>query len=354
MFSNKWKTGILAGLILVSMIFIASCGGDSKEPIPDVSNIELSNKLVRFEQLMAGLDTNNLAEEVQKLNTDYIQFYSVYFKNVLPFDTDTADGFLGNLQGYLSDKRIQELQDTTAIVFKDFETETYPKLIHAMKMMRHYFPNFKAPNFYTFVSEYTYQQFIFSDEGRDGVGIGLDMFLGADYPYKQLDPNNPGFSNYLTRTYNKEHLPRKITEILVDDIIGRAPGSRLLDQMIHNGKRLYIMNKMLPTTPDSILLEYTLEQTKWVQENELSMWAFYFDEELFYESNAIKINKYINPSPTSPGMPDAAPGRTANYIGWKIVDAYMKKTGSTLEELIDMQDAQKIMDESRYKPGRRN
>ncbi len=344
---------MLAGFVMISMMLVIGCGSEPEEPIPDVSGIELSNKLVRFEQLMAGIDTNNLAEEVQKLNTDFTQFYSVYFRNVLPFDTETPEGFLDNLQGYLSDKRIQELQDTTSIVFKDFESVTLPKLNHAMKMMKHYFPKFKAPNFYTFVSEYTYQQFIFNDEGRDGVGIGLDLFLGEDYPYKQLDPNNPGFSRYLTRTFNKEHLPRKITEILVDDIIGRAPGSRLLDQMIHNGKRLYIMDKVLPTTPDSILLQYTAEQTKWVQENELSMWAFYFDEELFYESNTMKINKYINPSPTSPGMPDAAPGRTANYIGWKIVKAYMQKTGSTLEELINMQDLQKIMDESRYKPGRR-
>ena len=353
MFSNNWKTGVLAGYIIIATIFFVSCGEVSKESIPDVSEIELSNKVVRFEQLMATLDTNNLAEEVQKLNTNYPKFYSVYFRNVLPFDIETAEGFLGNLRGYLSDKRIQELQDTTAIVFKNFETETLPKLNHAMKMMKYYFPKFKAPNFYTFVSEYTYQQFLFSDESRDGVGIGLDMFLGAEYPYKQLDPNNPAFSRYLTRTYNKEHLPRKITEILIDDIIGRAPGSRLLDQMIHNGKRLYILDKALPTTSDSILLEYTTEQTKWVQENELSMWAFYFDENLFYESNAMKINKYINPSPTSPGMPDTAPGRTANYIGWKIVDAYMKKTASTLQELIDLQDAQKIMDESRYKPGKR-
>jgi hypothetical protein len=338
---------------MASMMLVISCGSEFEEPIPDVSGIELSNKLVRFEQLMAGIDTNNLAEEVQKLNTDFTQFYSVYFRNVLPFDTETPEGFLDNLQGYLSDKRIQELQDTTAIVFKDFESATLPKLNHAMKMMKYYFPQFKAPNFYTFVSEYTYPGFVFSDEGRDGVGIGLDMYLGADYPYKQLDPNNPGFSDYLTRTFDKKHLPKKITELLLNDIIGRAPGSRLLDQMIHNGKQLYILDKVLPTTPDSVLLEYTEEQTKWVEENELSMWAFYFDENLFYESSTMKINKYINPSPSSPGMPDAAPGRTANYIGWKIVEAYMQKTGSTLEELIDMQDAQKIMDESRYKPRRR-
>lgn len=353
MLNSNWKTYLLSGLIIVSMIFFASCGGESVEPIPDVSDVELSNKLVRFEQLMAGLDTNNLAEEVQLLNTEYTEFYSVFFRNVLPFDTKTADGFLVNLRGYLTDKRIQKLQDTTAIVFQDFEGEIMPELDNAMKLMKHYFPEFKAPNIYTFVSEYTYPGFIFSDESRDGVGIGLDMYLGADYPYKQLDPNNPGFSDYLTRTFDKKHLPKKITELLLGDIIGRVPGSRLLDHMIHNGKQLYILDKLLPSTPDSILLEYTGKQTKWVEENELSMWAFYFDENLFYESNAMKINKYINPSPSSPGMPDAAPGRTANYIGWKIVEAYMKKTNSTLQSLIDMKYSQKIMDQSRYKPLRK-
>ncbi len=354
MYINNSKVAIsVGGLLFFLMVLFSRCGVDSREPVPDVSGIDLSYNLVRFEQLMGALDTNNLAEEVQKLNTEYTQFYSVFFRNVLPFDTKTQEGFLSNFRGYLSDDRIQKLQDTTAIVFQDFDTETLPKLENGMKMMKHYFPEFDAPNIYTFISEYTYQQFLFSDEDRDGVGIGLDMFLGADYPYKQLDPNNPAFSKYLTRTFNKEHLPKKVLEIMVDDKIGKPPGSRLLDQMIHNGKRLYILDRVLPTAHDSILLEYTEEQTSWVRENELSMWAFFFDENLFYESNAMKINKYINPSPSSPGMPDAAPGRTANYIGWKIVEAYMKKTDSKLSELIAMNDSQKIMDVSRYKPGRR-
>jgi len=353
MLSNNWKFVFLSATVVVSILFVVGCGDDSKEIIPDVSGIELTNKLVRFEQLMEALDTNDLAIGVKNLNLDHTEFYSVFFRNVLPFDTKTEEDFLKNLRGYLSDKRIQDLQDTTAIVFNNFETETLPQLNDAMKYIKHYFPEFKAPNFYTFISEYTYQQFIFSDKDRDGVGIGLDMFLGEKYPYKQLDPNNPAFSKYLTRSFNKDHLPRKIVEILVDDLIGRPPGSRMLDQMIHNGKRLYVMDRVLPMTSDTILLQYTKEQTKWVEENELSMWAFFFDENMFYESNAMKINKYINPSPKSPGMPDAAPGQTANYIGWKIVEAYMGRKKVSLQELLAEKDSQLIMDESRYKPGRK-
>lgn len=341
----------VAGVTMLSLL--SSCG-EEKLYIPDTSHISLENKLVRFEQLMMDLDTNNLASEIAQLNTDYKEFYSVYFRNVLPFDITTPDGFVDNLKGYLSDKRIRRLQDTTQLVFADFEETIMPQLDQSMKLLKFYVPEYEEPNVYTFISEFTYQQFLFRDRERDGVGIGLDMFLGSDYPYKDLDPNNSAFSNYMTRTYNRDHLVRKVMDIVIDDVMGRPPGSRLIDQMIHNGKRLYLLEKVIPSVADSVLLEYTAAQTAWVKDNEASIWAFLFDENLFYEANTMKINKYINPSPDSPGMPAEAPGRTANYIGWQIVKAYMKKYPDTsLRALIEINDSQSIMDDSRYKPARR-
>jgi len=346
----------IASILLVgylSVLLISSCGLDSVS-IPDTSQITLDNRLIRFDQMIARLDTNDLANEVTTLNRDMPEFYSVFFRNVLPFEATSEEAFLDNLKGYLSDERIKDLQDTTAMIHKDFESETLPKLNGSLKLMKHYFPDYVAPNLYTFTSEYTYQQFVFKDGDRDGVGIGLDLFLGSSYPYKEIDPNNPAFSQYLTRTFDKAHLPKKIMQLLVDDVVGRPNGSRLLDNMITNGKRLYILEKVLPTTPDSIIHEYTSNQMKWMKENEAAMWSFYFDENLFYESNTMKINKYINPSPNSPGMPDAAPGRTANYLGLQIVKAYLKRNPeTTIQELIDIKDAQKIMDGSRFKPKRR-
>jgi len=347
----RTATIILIGYL--SVLLISSCGSDTVS-IPDTSNIKLDNRLFRFDELIAELDTNDLSAEVTALNRDMPAFYSVYFRSVLPFDAKSDQAFLANLKGYLSDDRIKNLQDTTALIHKDFKSATLPKLRDAFKLMKYYFPDFVPPNIYTFTSEYTYQQFIFKDGDRDGIGIGLDLFLGSSYPYKEIDPNNPAFSQYLTRTFNKEHMPKKIMQLIIDDVVGRPNGSRLLDNMITNGKKLYILEKVLPTTPDSILHEYTTDQMQWVEENETPMWSFYFDENLFYESNAMKINKFINPSPNSPGMPDAAPGRTANYLGLQIVKAYLKRNpDTTIQQLIDIKDAQKIMDGSRFKPKRR-
>jgi len=50
-------------------------------------------------------------------------------------------------------------------------------------------------------------------------------------------------------------------------------------------------------------------------------------------------------------MPTEAPGRTANYIGWQIVKKFMqKKPKLTMLDLIAHNDAQKLLEESKYKP----
>jgi len=346
-----YKKGLIYITLTVLSIIIWGCTGDSKEFIPDVSDIDIAQKIVRFDELLAELDTNNLESEVENLREKYPAFTNIFFSRVLPFEGESKEEFYANLRGYLGDERIIKLQDTVALLFDNVEENSLAMLNKSMKYMKYYFNDFVAPNIYTFTSESTYQKFIFEDKDKDGLGVGLDFFLGSKYDYKAIDPNNPAFSQYLTRTFSKEYIPKMMVEMLINDRLGRVPGSRLLDHMIYNGKQLYILDKILPETPDSILWEYTAEQTEWVKANELEMWAFFFDQNLFYESNTMKINKYINPSPNSPGMPPKAPGRTANYMGLQIVKAYMKRhPNTTLQDLINLKDSQMIMDKSRYKP----
>jgi len=123
--------------------------------------------------------------------------------------------------------------------------------------------------------------------------------------------------------------------------------------MIHNGKQLYILDQLLPYAPDSIKLEYTPTQIKWIKENEYNIWAYLIEKELLYSTNMREIQKLVNPSPHSPGMPPEAPGRTANWVGWQIVKNYMKRNPTTtLSDLLALEDSQKLLDKAKYKPRR--
>ncbi len=339
--------------LLFSLLFWSGCRMD-KEEIPDVSDISINNQYIRIDREFLTMDTSLIEQRLDELMQRYPEFSDIFFKRVLPVYSKDKAVFAKNLKGFLTDRFIRNLMDTVDVVFSDFDTKTRKELDLGLKLLKYYVPEFKAPNIYTFVSGFSFQRFLFSDKDRDGVGVGLDMFLGKEYPYKNIDPQNSAFSDYLTRSFDKAHLTRKVLSLIIQDMVGDPPGNRLLDKMITNGKHLYILDKVLPGVADSIIMEYPADKMDWVKSNELEMWAFFFDKNLFYETNSIKIAKYIKPSPNSPGMPPAAPGRTANYIGWQIVKAYMDRyPTTTIPQLLEIKDTQKIMDRSRFKPKRK-
>lgn len=329
---------------------------EEKVPIPDVSSIDVDFGILRYENKLQLIDTANLENGFQQLIQEVTGFTDLYFKNIVPINVDDyGPKFYNELSVLLTDKRFRYLIDTVQELYPDFNQTVGKELEKAFKNYKYYFPDFVPPEIYTLISEYAYQLFLFEEQpGVEGLGIGLDLFLGSEFPYQKIAPGLPSFSAYLTRTFSREFIVRKAIKTILDDRWPNEKNRTLLDFIISNGKKLYILNHVLPEAPDSIIIEYTAKQMEWVKENELSIWAFLFSEELFYETNMMKINKYINPSPDSPGMPDSAPGRTGNYIGWQIIKSFMERyPETTFQELIQMQDSQKIMDLSRYRPKQR-
>jgi len=327
--------------IFASILFI-SCDDDDNEYIPDVSHIEVDYEVIRFEKELMNSSVDELIEK-------YPAFANIFFQNIMPVKREQ------NYQAVFDTIRSQpdfgKLLDTTAIVFQDFN-RVKKDLSKAFTFLNYYLPEIDVPDVYTLVSGFAYQRFILADDkDQNIVGIGLDMFLGEDFPYGSIAMDNPAFSNYLTRSFNKEHLSKKTIELILEDYMPKPQKNQLLDQMIYNGKKLYLLNKILPEKSDTVIMEYTADQWSWIQENEMEMWAYFLKEKLFYESNSQKIGKYINPSPHSPGMPPSAPGRTANYLGWQIVKAYLGRHPETsIQELLELNDAQKFLQKSRYKP----
>lgn len=337
--------------LTVILSMLSAC--DTTIDAPDVSHISNDIEIIRYDKAIALLDTGELTKSIQDLNKKHPSFSDLYFSKIMPFLLD--DGSLNDtlIKGFLRDERINSLLDTIQIVFGAFDKQK-KEFAQAAQYFRYYFPEAQIANFYTLISEFGYQNFIFNDNQKDGIGIGLDMFLGQDYNYKSIDPTNPSFSDYMTRTYNEDHIVKKSFELMIDDIIGPANGKRMLDKMIQEGKKAYILGKILPFKHDTIIMEYSKEQLDWAYNNEKEMWAFFLDKKLLYETSLIKIGKFINPAPNSHGMPEESPGRSAIFIGRQIVRKYMERFPETsLEELIQEFDSQKILEKSKYKPKRK-
>ena len=347
---------LIISLTLGLSICLHSCKGDGpkKATVPKVADLKQEVELIRYDRVISAIDKDKTLAAYTNLLIQHPRMTDLYFKQLMKVYHSDRDSLDRRLKLFLGDERIMDLAKVVEKAYpdtKDIEKE----LKSSLKYYKHYFPSAKLPKFYTLFTEFGYQPFIFDDlEGQDGIGIGLDMFLGKDYNYKAINPTDPVFSSYLTRTYDKSHLVKKTMEILVEDAIGAPPGKRFIDQMIHQGKKAYILKKIMPTTPDSLIYEYNSDQMAWMEKNELQVWDFFLELDCMYETNHLKLSKLLSPGPTTQGMPAAAPGRTTAYIGNSIVEAYMNREKDLdLAGLIQARDSQLLLETSRYKPARR-
>lgn len=335
---------------LLAFFFIGFLGPGCKE-----SKEEALQKLevVRIDQLLMELDTLDIQSGFEKLENKYPDFMAIYFREVLPLPgfVSKNDTFFESLKGFITDPGMNEIYGLIQKSFGDFEDEVL-QISRAMDKAKTWFPDSPSPRIYTFISEFSYQQFLFEDAGREGLAIGLDLFLGDAFDYSVLSSGRNAFSQYLTRTYDKTHLTKKVMDAWVEDKMGFVTGDRLVDHMIYNGTKLVILDDVLEL-PDSIILEQPEEKVEWLENNEKELWSFYFKNNWFYSTDQYVIKRLVEPAPNSMAlkMPQAAPGQTGNFLGWQIMKSYLKRFPETGIETILSTDAQQILEASKYKPG---
>lgn len=300
---------------------------------------------MRFEQLLCQSKESESSALVDSLLKKYPIFTEVFFDQVI-FPENTTSITLNNLiRNYCEAPAIQHLIDTTQFLFPDLK-DLENNLARAFGYFHYYFPERPVPEVFTYVSEFGIGTFTVDTKV---LAIGLDFFLGKDYPY--YDP--AVFPVYLKRTMTPEYMLPKTIQALAQVLLAPVTTGNLLDYMIFNGKVLYLTSRFLPDEPMYLLNLYTPEQMKWTEENELNIWSYLLDLGYFYESDQRKFKKFVDPGPGSPGLPQEAPSRVANWIGYRIVESYMNLHPEvSLQELASNTDFQSIMDQSNYKPRR--
>ena len=335
------------------LLILFSCGAETKE-VPNVSGITVDVDFVRFDQQFQALDTTDIENSLSQLESKYPIFAPLFYQRILPLldqgQPDNKALLADNINKYINDEFVQSLYDTVQIVYPKLD-DIEADFEESVRYLKHYFPEKGNYKVYAFISEFGYQTFITDDEGqKEGLGLGLDMFLGKDYPYKAMIIKNPTFSDYITRSFNKDHIVKKLMDAIIYDLADVNMGERLLDKMVSNGIKQYLLEQVLPYSPDSVKWEYTAAQMDWVKDNERDIYVYVLGEELLYSTRTKLIKSLIDKSPSSKGMPMESPGRTANYIGYKIVDKFMSRSKISMDSLIRIKDAQFILDNSRYNP----
>ena len=301
-------------------------------------------ELVRFDKALLNVQEATVAEDVKVLYDTYPVFMPLWVEDILGIPSADTAYLVQQLPLFLNDtlygfkatnQREQEL-------FADVQG-LEKALSKAFARIQFLYPETEIPAFYLFISGFQTPVYF----GDDLIGIGADMYLGSDYEYY-----NRVVYDYQKQTMRKECIPVDvISAYLFRTLPYMSTKSRLLDQMIYRGKIMYLTAQIFDDQPGHEVMGWTKEQWNWCMHNERAIWHLVMDKRDLFKTESLVLTSYLNDGPFTSEVSQDSPGRLGIWLGWRIVESYMAHNKSvTLQDLMAEGDAQKILEESYYKP----
>ena len=334
------------GLVLLIVAGLFSCKDKSA---PDVSNIKVELTVKRFEQDFFALDTNRIMASLQQVGEKYPYFLGDFLFNImeLPGISDTSTREQALLKKFIGDYK--PVKDSADLVFRNFNT-IEKEVKQGLQYVKYYFPAYKAP---TQLVTYIGPMEGFSDViTRDALAVGLQLHMGNNYSLYRSSMGQSVFPDYISRRFTPDYIAVNCMKNIINDIAPERSGSLpLVELMVEKGKRLFVLDKLLPYTADTLKTGYTAAQLKGCYENEGMIWNFFLTNSLLFNIEPANIKSYLEEAPNTPELGERSPGAIGVFVGWQIVKKYMAKHSElSLNELLNT-DAKKIFEESKYKPG---
>ncbi len=313
----------------------------------DSDSVVYSPELKRFDlalfKIMSNDQESNGLEDLEK---EFPEILTMYVEQLLRFGPMKSMETRNQFGGFLKHKDVIGLFAEVEKKFPNTDLVIEKKaIVEALRRYKVHFPNKDLPSLHSFVSGFQYQVVV-SDSM---LGIGLDMYLGAEFKEYAL----VGIPQYKFKTFEREYLVSDVVKAWLLTEFDERPGSSLLDQMVAKGKIIYLLEAILPESEFHYLLNFDLEDLAWCEKNQSDVWFHLVDMELLYNTELEQVRKFMGDAPFIPGFPEGSPGRVGHWLGHQIVKAYMDKHPKiTLKELMANENANQLLIESSYKPKR--
>lgn len=319
---NNWFK-FFAALIFLSCVF--SCKKEYKMP-QEIENIEVAIKVNRFDQEFININQ----EKLSALKNKYPYLFSQKLK-----DTFWLKKSKDTLQVELANEVNKVFSETN---------ELEAELTNLYKYLKFYYPQIQEPTIVSLISEVDYKNRVILT--KELLLLSLDCYLGGDhYFYEDIQ-------KYIRTDFQKSLLITDVAMEYAKKIVPRADGRDFLSQMILYGKRLYLLHKLLPKKQFYQLIAYTPNEWQWATENESFIWRYFIEKDMVFSTDKTLLSRFIYPAPFSKfylEIDSQSTDRIAQYIGFKIVLAFMEHNNVSLQQLMEM-DSKTLFETSKYKP----
>ncbi len=329
-------------ILFILAVLLCACQGGREYFPKNLEAVEV--EVVRFDSALLSVRPDCAEVDIKQLYKDYDEFMPVYIEGVLGLNAEDTAEVSRLYANFLTDTTMGVAQ-TNEEVRKQFAdiNNIQSELNQGITRMHYLYPELDIPRIYLLVSGFNASVFAYDDI----IAVGADMYLGADYEYY-----NQVVYNYQKVSMDKKFLAGDVLNYYISQNIPyTSKYNRLLEHMLFRGKQMYLLEQLLPNSPLWEVIGYTKEQWDWCVKWEKEIWNRIMDKRDLFKTETMVITSYLNDGPFTSEISQESPGRLGIWVGWRIIDSYMRHNEEvTLQELMKDGDAKKILEKSYYRP----
>ncbi len=307
-----------------------------------LSSEKVTIQIGRMEQSLFSTPIDSVAAYVPRLHRQYGELLNLYSLRVICIGAPDDPQYPRRLTEFLTDSHMYGAYRKVEQAYPDLK-DIESGLSDAFTVYRKEFPERVIPSVYTLISGFN-QSMITADTI---LAVALDKYLGPDEEmYSGL-----GLARYQRRLTDRKYIVPDCmrawvgTEFPYNDSV-----DNVLNNILYEGKIAYLLHRMLPNTPDSLLFGFTPDQMRWCGNNTGQMWTFLVENKLLYTTDPLTIHKLVSPAPFCSFFTRESPGRAAVWLGYQIILSYMKHNKATLRELAADNDYREMLAKAKFKP----
>ncbi len=314
-------------LMSILVLLMIGCQKEYKTP-EAIERISVDISMKRFDREFAELDNASL--KVLKSKFDYL------------FPEQYPDTFW-----------IKKSNDSIQLALRKEVFNVYPKLSAIetelelfYKHLLFYYPQVKVPEIVAITNDVDYKNSIV--QGNAKLIIALDCYLGKEHEFYQ------NISSYIANNLHENQIIPDVAAEYARKIIGRNTSRDFIGQLIHYGKQLYLTEAFVPFKEGYDIMRYEKAQWEWAEVNEKFMWEYFIDKQILFSTDKSLSSRFLQEAPFTKFYLDfdaETPGRLGQYMGYKIVSAFMKHNKVSLQQLVEL-DNTYIFEHSKYKPNK--
>ena len=228
-------------------------------------------------------------------------------------------------------------------IYQDFSKEE-EQLTSLFKHVKYYIPKFKEPNVVTILSNIDYESRVIYADSL--LLISLDVYLGKNHPFYGDYPA------YIKENNTQEHIIVDVANAIIEKQLYSNTNRNFISKIIFEGKKMYLLDAYLPEISERQKIGYSEDKLNWAKANEEEVWIYFIDRKILFSTDTKLNQRFIENAPFSKfymNQDDLSPGRIGVWMGWQIVNSFMKHNDVSLQELLKMEE-EEIFKKSKYKP----